>query len=138
MLRTSIAHSGLASRFAAPHLAQASTFACRRAFSTTQLRQKPEISKFVTKEDTGKKGIPTEGMHYNGTKVFFLFRYIRSYLFVLVMHVDDLGATAARTDFHSSNQISKTPTGDWVLFHPVYVCQIISLGAVLTRILQIH
>ncbi|KAF8606943.1 alternative oxidase [Ceratobasidium sp. AG-I] len=98
MLRTSIVHSGLASRLAAPHLAQASSFACRRAFSTTQLRQKPEISKFVTKDDAGKKGIPTEGMHYN----------------------DDLGATAARTDFHSSNQITKTPTGDWVLFHPVY------------------
>lgn len=73
MLRTSIVHSGIASRFAAPHLAQASSFVCRRAFSTTQLRLKPEISKFVTKEDTGKKGIPTEGMHYNGTGGAFFF-----------------------------------------------------------------
>jgi len=45
------------------------------------------------------KGIPTEGLHYKD---------------------DVLGAKAARTDYHSSNQLTKTPIGDWVLFHPVY------------------
>ncbi|KAG9125744.1 hypothetical protein FRC07_006403 [Ceratobasidium sp. 392] len=102
MLRTAIAYSGLGSRLALPRLAQASSFACRRTLSTSLQRQKPEANKFVTKEErsTGEpKGIPTEGLHYRD---------------------DVLGAKAPRTDFHSSNQITQTPTGDWVLFHPVY------------------
>ncbi|KAG8767585.1 hypothetical protein FRC12_006160 [Ceratobasidium sp. 428] len=102
MLRTAVFYSGLNSRFALPHLAQAFSFACRRSLSTSLSRQKPEATKFITKEERSPgqpKGIPTEGLHYKD---------------------DVLGAKTARTDYHSSNQIAQTPTGDWVLFHPVY------------------
>ncbi|KAG8743528.1 hypothetical protein FRC10_011919 [Ceratobasidium sp. 414] len=69
MLRTTILRSGLYPRLALPHLAQASSFACRRSLSTSLQRQKPEANKFVTKEGRstgGSKGIPTEGLHYKG------------------------------------------------------------------------
>jgi hypothetical protein len=70
MLRTTIAHSGLGSRLALPHLTPASSFVYRRSLSTSLLRKNPEVNKFITKEDrpAGEpKGIPTEGLHYKGT-----------------------------------------------------------------------
>ncbi|KAB5595951.1 Alternative oxidase [Ceratobasidium theobromae] len=97
MLR--IAYPRLASRLVTPHLVQASSFACRRTLFTTPSISAPQVEKYVTKEDRKEgKGIPTED--------------------------EVLGAQAPRADSQStsSSQIisTKPPTGDWVLFHPVY------------------
>ncbi|QRV77572.1 alternative oxidase [Ceratobasidium sp. AG-Ba] len=116
MFRTAVVHSGLGSRLAAPRLLQASTLACGRSFSTSFLRRKPETQKFVTKEERHVV------FSLNGRVSF------------LTLFVDDvLGAKAPRTDYHSANQITKTPTGDWVLFHPVYTEEELKSVSVLHR-----
>ncbi|KAH7336896.1 AOX, alternative oxidase mitochondrial precursor [Rhizoctonia solani] len=100
MLR--VAYPRLASRPVTPGLAQASSFACRRTIFTALPAKRPEVAKYVTKDEgsvRSNKGLPTEGLHYKD---------------------EVLGTKATRTDYHSSNEITQTPTGDWVLFHPVY------------------
>jgi hypothetical protein len=123
MLR--VVYPRLASRLATPHVVQASSFACRRTFFTLQSIRHPQVEKYVTKEDSPakeSKGIPTEGLHYKGSQSrACILDDFSADLFVSVMNADEvLGAKAPRADYHSSNQITKTPTGDWVLFHPVY------------------
>ncbi|GAB1520813.1 inducible alternative oxidase 2 [Rhizoctonia solani] len=96
MLR--VAYPRLASHLTTPGLVRGSNFALRRTILTTPARKSPEVTKYVTKDGDSvrdSKGLPTEGLHYKGAK-------------------------AARTDYHSANQVTPTPTGDWVLFHPVY------------------
>ncbi|CAE6451093.1 unnamed protein product [Rhizoctonia solani] len=100
MLR--VAYPRLTSRLVTTGLAQTSSLACRRTIFTIPPAKRPEVAKYVTRDNDsvkGSKGLPTEGLHYKD---------------------EVLGAKAPRTDYHSANQVTQTPTGDWVLFHPVY------------------
>ncbi|CAE6440253.1 unnamed protein product [Rhizoctonia solani] len=90
MLR--VAYPRLASHLTTPGLVRGSNFALRRTILTTPARKSPEVTKYVTKDGDSVRDSKDEV----------------------------LGAKAARTDYHSANQVTPTPTGDWVLFHPVY------------------